>query len=489
MEIYVIQPGDTLFRIAERFNISFQELLALNRLPDPNRLVVGQAILLPQPGVEPLKYTVVSGDTLYKLARLFNTTVQAIVEANNIADPNRIDVGMELIIPGWTGVRYTVRAGDTLWLISRRYNVSIELIAKVNHLADPSRIFPGQVLVIPQLIPVEIKPRIETLAYVQPVNLPGLRRTFTDIGDLLTYAALFHFAVDGVGGLVIPRDVRGIVSLAKEFNIQPLAVITNWAEGNFQPQLARTILSDDSVRARTIQSIMGVLSQYGFTGVNVDFENMFPEDRPLYTRFIRDLRDIVKAEGYLMTIAAAPKYADLPTLPWVGAFDYAALGQLVDFIFIMTYEWGWIGGPPMAIAPINQVRRVIEYATSLIPPEKILQGIPLYGYDWQLPDTPENLAVSLNLIGVYDLAFDHGAVIEFDEVAQSPWFRYVNSEGVEHEVWFEDARSVKAKYELAREFSLRGVGFWSYTNEPYGFPQNWALLRDIFNVTKIREGG
>jgi spore germination protein len=487
LEIYVVQPGDTLFRIAQRFGLSVQELIEINRFPDPNKLVVGQAILIPRRGVEPLRYTVVSGDTLYKIAQLFGTTVQAIVNANNILDPNRIDVGMELIIPGWTKLEYTVRSGDTLWLISRRYNVSIELITKVNNLVDPSRIFPGQTLIIPQRGPaVGVKPTIETLVYIHPVNLSGLERTFADIGDLLTYAGLFQFAVDGMGDFIRLRNIDGMVNLAREFQIQPLAVITNWAEGNFQPELAHAILADNIIRSRTIENLLQILRRHNFSGVNVDFENMFPEDRGLYTDFIRELRDVLGAEGYLLTLAVAPKAADLPTFPWVGAFDYAALGQLADFIFIMTYEWGWIGGPPMAIAPINQVRRVIEYAVSQIPSEKIMEGVPLYGYDWTLPDTPENLAVALNLVEIYDLAFERGSSINCQQTTESPWFRYINAGGIEHEVWFEDARSVRAKYELILEFNLRGVGYWSYINEPYGFPQNWALLRDLFTVAKSR---
>ena len=162
--------------------------------------------------------------------------------------------------------------------------------------------------------------------------------------------------------------------------------------------------------------------------------------------------------------------------------DYAAGNP--SFIFIMTYEWGWIGGPPMAIAPITQVRRVLTYATSLIPPTKIIQGIPLYGYNWPLPDTPETLASGVNLVDVYDLAYRYGATIQFDPTAQSPFFRYRDEQGVEHEVWFEDARSVLAKYETAQDFNLRGVGYWSQTNEPYGFPQNWLILEDMFQIIK-----
>lgn len=98
-EIYVVQAGDTLFGIASRFDLTIAELQAVNQLPDPNRLVIGQALLIPLPRRSPLRYTVITGDTLFGLAQLFNTTVQVIAAANNLLDPNLIYPGQSLVIP------------------------------------------------------------------------------------------------------------------------------------------------------------------------------------------------------------------------------------------------------------------------------------------------------------------------------------------------------------------------------------------------------
>ena len=102
MQIYTVQPGDTLYQIALRSGVSLSELVNLNQLPNPEQLVIGQAILIPVPPPEPLRYTVAAGDTLFQLAQIFGTTVTALVQANNIPDPNRIQVGTVLIIPGWS---------------------------------------------------------------------------------------------------------------------------------------------------------------------------------------------------------------------------------------------------------------------------------------------------------------------------------------------------------------------------------------------------
>jgi spore germination protein len=485
MEIHVLQPGDTFYTIAQRFGVTFEALLQLNASTDPNRLVVGQAILIPTPLIQPLRYTVAPGDTLYLLAQTFNTTIQAIAQANNITNPNLIQAGAVLTIPGWSQIQYTVRSGDTLYQIANRFGVTIALISKVNRIANPALIYPGQEFTIPQPIPPVVKRPIEVTGYFQLFNMAGLENSLTQIGQYFTFANLFQYPVNFEGNIAVSANTERATGIANRFNIRPFPVITNWNPATgFDPNLARAIIIDAEVRQRTIANVLDLLGRFGFNGVNVDFENMYPEDRQLYTIFIQELTQALRSRGYLTTIAVAPKYADLPAAAWVGAFDYAALGQIADRIFLMTYEWGWVGGSPMAIAPLNQVRRVLEYAITQIPREKISFGIPLYGYNWTLPDTPQNLASPVNLVAVYDLAYRYGAVINFDTVAQSPWFRYIDENNVQHEVWFEDARSVQAKYALARELNLSGVGYWGYINDPYGFSQNWPLLTEFFTIVK-----
>ena len=485
MEIYVVQPGDTLFIIARSFNTTIDAIQSLNKLPNPGQLVVGQTLLIPTPPVEALRYTVTSGDTLYLIAQNFNTTVTAIAQANNISDPNRIQVGTVLIIPGWSRVRYTIRPGDTLYLIAGRYNVPVNLLAKVNGFPDPSRIYPGQLLFIPQPVPPIIREAIYTLAYFKLSNMSALALALPEIGFYITYGALFDYIVNTDGSITIPANTTRAVSLLKGAGIRPLMVIANWGTvGTFDPDVARAIIGTAENKARTIANVLSIMDQYGFAGVNVDFENMYPEDRQLYTSFIQDLAAALKPRGYLVTLAMAPKYSDFPTFPWVGAFDYATLGQIADFIHLMTYEWGWVGGPPMAVAPINQVRRVLTYATAQIPSKKLLLGIPLYGYNWTLPETPAILATPVNLVDVYSLAYRYHANINYDAVAQSPWFRYTDQNGIQHEVWFEDLRSLKIKYDTLREFNLRGAGYWSNNNYPYGTPAAWPLLSEYFTVVK-----
>ena len=136
----------------------------------------------------------------------------------------------------------------------------------------------------------------------------------------------------------------------------------------------------------------------------------------------------------------------------------------------------------MAVAPLNKQREVVEYAITEIPREKIKLGIPNYGYDWPLPyEKGVTEAQPVSNVEAGQIAVDNGAKIEFDEVAMSPYFRYYDSNGIEHEVWFEDVRSLQAKFDLIKEYSLQGAGYWQIMKL---FRPNWILLEDNFYIKK-----
>ena len=138
----------------------------------------------------------------------------------------------------------------------------------------------------------------------------------------------------------------------------------------------------------------------------------------------------------------------------------------------MTYEWGYTFGPAMAVAPLNKVREVVEYALTKIPAEKINLGIANYGYDWTLPFVRgTSKAQSIGNVEAVQIAIAQGAEIQFDAVSQSPFFTYVQN-GMTHEVWFEDVRSIHGKFGLVREYGLRGMSYWQIMRL---FRANWLL--------------
>lgn len=202
-------------------------------------------------------------------------------------------------------------------------------------------------------------------------------------------------------------------------------------------------------------------------------------DRDAFTEFVRIMTETLNDSGYQVSVALAPKTsAEQQGVLYEGK-DYKMLGQVANHVLLMTYEWGYTYGPPMAVAPINKVREVVEYAITEIVPNKINLGIPNYGYDWPLPyERGVTKARVVGNVEAVQLAITQGVEIQFDEVAQSPYFRYVEN-GVDHEVWFEDVRSINAKFDLVQEYELMGVGYWQIMQL---FRANWLLLESRFNI-------
>jgi spore germination protein len=414
------------------------------------------------------------GSTLWTIARRYRVSVDAIVQANAIKEPGRLIPGQALVIPV-AGETHTVNQGETLWIIANRYGVSVQRLIDINRITNPAMIMPGMVLRIPQ----RTKPTIEANAYLQPSTPARDQAIIQDTENALTYFSIFEYKVLKNGDLVAPEDAAALAAI-KATDAKPMMVIANFEEGIFLPVITRAIFTDAEARASLINNIVNTMRTKGYTALNIDFENIYPEDRERYNQFLRDITARLHREGFLVSTALAPKLSATQQGEWYEGHDYQAHGEIVDFVIIMTYEWGWSGGPPMAVAPIPQVRAVIEFALSVIPASKIMMGAPLYGYDWTLPFVQGGkFARALSPVAAVDQAARVGAAIQYDPVQQAPYYTYYDTEGKEHIVWFEDARSMQAKFDLIKTYGIRGISYWVLGNP---FPQNWALLRDNFNI-------
>ena len=189
----------------------------------------------------------------------------------------------------------------------------------------------------------------------------------------------------------------------------------------------------------------------------------------------------MRNEGYFVLTALAPKTSAEQRGLLYEAHNYAALGEAGSYVLLMTYEWGYGGGPAMAVAPINKVGEVVRFAVGEIPPHKINLGVPMYGYDWPLPYVKgESRTTSIGCREAEELAIRVGVPISFDGTAQSPFFLYTE-DGVEHEVWFEDARSFLAKFRLAEDYSLNGLGYWSIMRF---YQPNWSVLNALYQIDR-----
>ena len=308
--------------------------------------------------------------------------------------------------------------------------------------------------------------------YVYPyIEHSLLERAVAMLGELLVFSCGFTFE----GNLILPSgDDRWLIRTAKENNMRPVLVLTPFSEGAFHNQLVRVILENRLIQERIISQLTALMEEQGYRGVDIDFENVLPADRVRYADFVGRVRERLGGKGCRVSVAVAPKTSDSQKGLTVEGTDYGLLGENADQVFLKTYEWGYIYGPPMAVAPLDKVRQVVEYAVTKIPAEKLILGIPNYGYDWALPyERGITRAGRVGTREAEETAAENGAVVRYAEIAQSPWFTYQTG-GAEHIVWFEDARSIAAKWNLAREFGLSGVRYWNLMQE---FPKGFNLSR------------
>ncbi len=167
---YTIKSGDTLFKLAQKYNTTVEAITKINPGINPNNLRIGQIICIPgTPAPTPpptpscpngFLHTIRPGDTLFGLSQQFGISVEAIIRANPGINPNNLQIGQKICIPGavapmppcLNGFYYTIKAGDTLFKLSQQFGVSVEEIIMANPGIDPNRLQIGQTICIPRSV-------------------------------------------------------------------------------------------------------------------------------------------------------------------------------------------------------------------------------------------------------------------------------------------------------------------------------------------------
>lgn len=426
MIIHVVQPGDTIYSIASQYNVSPQKIIIDNELQNPNVLVPGQTLVI---NIPEITHVVQPGETLAQIAQKYNTTTVNLLQLNPF-----IDFADEIM----PGDQITIRNRE-----AKRGPISV-------------------------------------LGYAYPnIDRTVLMKTL----PYLTYLTLFTYGITKEGELINIEDEE-LIKIAKDFGVAPLMLISTLTEeGTFSNELAHIILNDPVVQNNLIENVLQTLREKGYYGLDIDFEYVLPEDEEAFINFIQNVNNRISPEGYVLFTALAPKTsANQPGLLY-EAHNYPRIGAASDNSLLMTYEWGYTYGPPMAVSPVNKVREVLDYAVTEIPRDKIYMGIPNYGYDFTLPYVQGvSKADSLSNVEAVELAAKVGATIQYDEVSQAPYFIYYDNQGKQHRVWFEDARSILAKLNLFSEYGLEGVGYWNIMRY---FPQNWLVVSNLYDIAKL----
>jgi spore germination protein YaaH len=259
--------------------------------------------------------------------------------------------------------------------------------------------------------------------------------------------------------------------LIQESNVTIVPLIQNEADFADFHKLIDTAEKRDGI----VHQLYALVRDNDYDGIHVDFEGISETDRDLLTDLMRRLYAAFEPQGWIVSQAVFAKTSDSSPNYWAGAYDYEALAAYNDYITVMTYDYGYRGRPePIAVAPIWWMRDVIDFAVTLIPPEKLLLGVNLYGYDWNTTKGPP--ATSVSHVQAEALANRPGATTGYDSEVEAVWVRYTDDNGDEHEVWYENAVSFEAKLRVMIDFELGGFATWRLGYED---PAVWDVVSSL----------
>ncbi|MGG3801738.1 glycosyl hydrolase family 18 protein [Metabacillus fastidiosus] len=427
-------------------------------------------IFLPIKSNASVIHVVQNGQSLWQISKQYGYSVDQIRKLNGIGNINTIIPGESLLIPGQT---YIVQPSENLSDISNRHSITTAQLSSVNKLKS-TVIKPNQKLTIPK----SPKKHVFAGTFLEHKSPSSDKWLLENYKDLLTGVGFFELHPD-INGNLSSFPNKKAISTAWVNHITPYVTIANLTSKGFDYDLVHTLISVPEKRKKLIQNIFQLLHENDLKGVIIDFERLKPEDRTHYNIFIKELGQRLHPVGMEIAVAVPPMQGD-KTPSYYAGYDYKTLGQHADFLFLMTYDWHWFGGPAGPIAPIQEVKTVVDYAVKAIPPSKVMLGIPMYAYDWVI-NKPNQKGISYSQEQAVEISRKYGSVIHYDKNTAQPSFRYTDSKGLQHVVWFEDARSILAKYRLVKQYQLGGIGAWKLG---LSFPQAERLLLEEFDIQK-----
>jgi len=308
--------------------------------------------------------------------------------------------------------------------------------------------------------------------YLVPEDPRGLAAMDNGV---LTEISPVWYRPTGSGQLVFAspeaeQQASVVEAQASSHHVAIAPTIANERDGQWDEPLIHGILSDPQTRAAHVTAIVELARSHRWAGIDLDYESLRAADRAAYSAFVRSLATALHRAHRRLTLTVHAKTAEPGDWSGAQAQDWRSLGQVADEVRVMAYDYSTEDSAPGPIAPPAWVNGVLRLAVSEVPRAKILLGVATYGYDW----TSGQSGQDLQWTDAQALAKTHAARVRWDLTSASPWFAYTDAQGRPHTVWYEDARSLQAKLDLARQYRVGGVVLWRLGGED---PAIWSQLR------------
>lgn len=431
MIIHVVNPGDTIYSIAESYGISIAKLVQDNDLLNPDSLVPGQTIIIVYPEQT---YVVKEGDSLEDIAIAFHIPVMQLLRNNpQLANRDYLEIGEILTISYNTG-RKTTTHGFAYPFINK------DILLK-------------------------------TLPY-------------------LTYLSIFNYTATRDGNIISYYDETDVIKTAQAYDTIPLMMISSLTTlGKPNLETVYELLLNQEVQQLHANKVLNILNEKGYSGINLTFSYLNETNQKLYVDYLTRVSKLLHDKGYLVFVTINSNITTRNNAIQFDRIDYAPFNSLADNFTFLGFVWGTNMAPPTPVSSYSNIKFFLEYVTKLLPPNKINVGTPVVGYNWEMPYSPlGDGASALTLNAAISLAHDLNIPIEFDETSQTPYF-YYNQIGfgypVQHVVWFVDARTINSLMSLIEQYDLSGTGIW---NIMIFYTQMWLVINSQFEIIKLVDG-
>jgi Predicted glycosyl hydrolase len=431
-------------------------------------------------GIAMIIYVVQDGDTIQSIANKFGVSVSRLILDNGIPNPADLVIGQTIVITNPEMV-YIVQEGDTLSEIALDQRISMMQLYRNNpYLWDRKNIYPGEELIISY----DTRATVTTNAYAFPfIEMNTLKKSL----PYLTYLSILNYKTLPKGEIESFYDDSDLIETAKQFGVAPLMLVTSITfRGERDPEMVYDILLNPDYQENHAKSMLKVMKEKGYYGVNITVTFLNKTNQELYLNYLKRVTSILNKEGYPVFITIDPNFVIKDNEVLFEKVDYSNYNKLVDASYVMRFYWGTLYGPPMPVSSVKNISLYVDYMKEMIDPKSINIGFPLLGYDWALPyieGFTQGNAITLDTS--LDLARLNDSIILFDDVSQTPYFGYgtdVSQNTIQHIVWFVDARTINAIVNLVIENGMEGTGLWNIMTY---FPQLWLIINSNCEIVKL----
>lgn len=282
-------------------------------------------------------------------------------------------------------------------------------------------------------------------------------RVVDEFPDVLTEISPFWYELAPDGGISNSPGAENAKALKKmRARVKTVVPTISCSDG----PISDSVMKDPAKRAIQISRIVSKTEEFDYDGIDIDYENLPADDRDIFSRFTSELSAALHRKGKKLVVTVNAKTGEPGDWNGAQSHDYAAIGAAADYVRVMAYDQHYAGGDPGPVAGIGWVEQVIKFSLSKIAKDKLVLGVPAYGYDW--PSAGRGQSVVHDEAAAKSLA--NRAPVQWDERSASSFFAYSDDSGA-HTVWFENRRSLQAKFELARKYDLAGVVIWRLGRE------------------------